>query len=63
MHWLAKAGVISVILSWSPDLKKKDFGYHEVEIESDAAKKKGEFWQEYRIDSLTEQGVGNIPFY
>jgi hypothetical protein len=39
----------------SPDLKKREFGYSEIEIESDAAKKKGEFWREYRVDSLTDR--------
>jgi len=39
----------------SADLKKREFGYHEVEIEADAAKKKGEFWREYRVDSLTDR--------
>lgn len=39
----------------SPDLKKREFGYSEVEIESDATKKKGEFWDEYRVDNLTER--------
>lgn len=38
-----------------PDLKQKDFGYSEVEIEPGATKKKGEFWKEYRIDSLTDR--------
>ena len=42
-------------INLNPDLKKSDFGFHEVEIESDAAKKKGEFWREYRVDSLTER--------
>jgi len=37
----------------SPDLKKSQFGYSEVEIEEDATRKKGEFWSEYRVDSLT----------
>ena len=37
------------------DLKKRDFGYHEVEVEEGAAKKKEEFWQAYRTDSLTER--------
>lgn len=40
-------------INLSPDLKKLDFGFHEMEIEPDAAKKKGEFWSEYRVDSLT----------
>ena len=39
----------------SPDIKKREFGYSEVEIESDASKKTGEFWREYRIDSLTDR--------
>jgi hypothetical protein len=38
-----------------PDLRQRDFGYSEVEIESDAAKKKGEFWKAYRVDSLTDR--------
>lgn len=37
------------------DLRNRDFGYSEVEIESDAANKKGEFWREYRVDSLSER--------
>ncbi|MCB2208862.1 MAG: DUF5686 and carboxypeptidase regulatory-like domain-containing protein [Bacteroidetes bacterium] len=49
-------------INLNPDLKKKDFGYHEVEIESDAAKKKGEFWQEYRIDSLTQRELETYRF-
>ncbi len=40
-------------LDLNPDLKKSDFGFHEVEIASDATKKKGEFWSEHRTDSLT----------
>lgn len=42
-------------LNLDPELKSKDFGYNEVEIEPDAAQKKGEFWKEYRVDSLTER--------
>ncbi len=40
-------------INLTANLKKREFGYHEVEIESDATKKKGEFWKEYRVDSLT----------
>ncbi len=39
----------------NPDLKKSEFGYHEIEIEDGATKRKGEFWREYRIDSLTDK--------
>ena len=39
----------------SPELQKKDFSYHEVEIEEGATKRKGEYWQAYRIDSLTQR--------
>ncbi|MCF6341752.1 MAG: DUF5686 and carboxypeptidase regulatory-like domain-containing protein [Bacteroidales bacterium] len=42
-------------INLSADLKKREFGYHEVEIEPDATKKKGEFWREYRVDSLSER--------
>jgi len=49
-------------INLNPDIKKNDFGYHEVEIESDAAKKKGEFWDEYRIDSLTERELETYRF-
>jgi hypothetical protein len=38
-----------------PDLKTREFGFDEIEIEPDAAQKKGEFWREYRVDSLTER--------
>jgi hypothetical protein len=36
-------------------LRTRDFGYNEIEIESDAAQKKGEFWKEYRVDSLSDR--------
>jgi len=36
-----------------PRLKKRDFGFHEVEVEIDAIKKKEDFWNKYRTDSLT----------
>ncbi|PLX12303.1 MAG: hypothetical protein C0598_06245 [Marinilabiliales bacterium] len=37
----------------NPSIKRSQFGYHEVEIEPNATKRKGEFWKEYRVDSLT----------
>ncbi len=39
----------------NPDIKKSDFGYHEVEVAPDAVKKKGEFWKKFRVDSLTRK--------
>lgn len=42
-------------INLNPGLKKSQFGYHEVEIEEDATRKKGEFWKEYRVDSLTDR--------
>ena len=36
-----------------PGLRKKDFGFHEVEVDEDATKKKNKFWNKYRTDSLT----------
>ena len=42
-------------ISLNPDLKKKEFGYSEVEIEPDATRKVGEFWNKYRVDSLTDR--------
>ncbi len=36
-----------------PNLKKRYFGYHEVEINHNATRKKREFWKKYRVDSLT----------
>lgn len=42
-------------INLNPSLRKSDFGFHEVEIAQDASRKKGEFWSEYRIDSLTER--------
>jgi hypothetical protein len=40
-------------ISFNPDIKKSEFGYHEIEIEEGATKRKGEYWREYRVDSLT----------
>ena len=37
----------------NPDIRKKDFGLHEVEIEPGAIRKKEDFWQQYRISPLT----------
>ena len=42
-------------INLNPDLHKKDFGYYEVEIEEGATKRKGEYWRDYRVDSLTER--------
>ena len=39
----------------NPDLKKKDFSYHEVEIEEDATDRNTEYWNNYRTNSLTER--------
>ncbi|NOX85413.1 MAG: carboxypeptidase-like regulatory domain-containing protein [Chlorobi bacterium] len=41
----------------NPDLKNRNFGYSEVEIEPGAAHKKAEFWKEYRVDSLSAREV------
>jgi hypothetical protein len=38
-----------------PGLKKRDFGFHEVEVEADAIKKKEDFWNKYRTDTLTDR--------
>lgn len=40
-----------------PDIKRSQFGYHEVEIEEGATRKRGEFWREYRVDSLTAREI------
>lgn len=40
-------------INLNPDIKKSDFGYSEVEVEEGATKRKGEFWNDYRVDSLT----------
>lgn len=42
-------------INLNPGLKKKDFGFHEVEIEEGATRKKIEFWHKYRVDSLTDR--------
>ncbi len=39
----------------NPDIKKSEFGYHEVEIEEGAGSRKSEYWKEYRVDSLTQK--------
>ena len=42
-------------INLNPDIKKSDFGYHEIEIEEGATNRKGEYWREYRIDSLSDR--------
>lgn len=42
-------------INLNPGLKKRDFGFHEVEIAPDAVNKKGEFWRKFRTDPLTER--------
>ncbi|PJB59984.1 MAG: hypothetical protein CO098_00490 [Bacteroidetes bacterium CG_4_9_14_3_um_filter_41_19] len=42
-------------INLNPAIKKSDFGYHEIEIEAGATKRKGEFWREFRVDSLTDK--------
>lgn len=54
-HLIGKGHSYIRDINLTADLKKRNFGYHEVEIESDATKKKGEFWKEYRVDSLTDR--------
>lgn len=49
-------------INLNPDLKKKDFSYHEVEINKEATKRKGEFWKEYRVDSLTARELETYRF-
>ena len=44
-------------INLSPEIKKKDFGYHEIEIDEGATNRKGEFWKGYRIDSLTAKEI------
>ncbi len=39
----------------NPDIKKKDFGLHEVEIEPGATRKEEDFWQQNRTSPLTEK--------
>lgn len=40
-------------INLKPDIRKSDFGYHEVEVEEGATSRKGEYWSSYRVDSLT----------
>ncbi|MDP2722376.1 MAG: DUF5686 family protein [Bacteroidales bacterium] len=42
-------------INLNPDLKQSDFGYHAIEIEAGATTQKGEFWREFRVDSLTDK--------
>ncbi len=37
------------------DLRKRDFGRVEVEVDKDASKKPEDFWNKYRIDTLTKK--------
>ena len=42
-------------INLNPNLKKKDFSYHEVEIEKNATNRKAEYWKNYRANSLTQR--------
>ncbi len=44
-------------INLNPDLKKKDFSYHEVEIDEDATNRKAEYWNNYRANSLTQREI------
>jgi uncharacterized protein DUF5686/carboxypeptidase-like protein len=39
----------------NPDISKNEFGFHEIEIEEGATNRKGEYWKNYRVDSLTQK--------
>ncbi|MDP4281825.1 MAG: DUF5686 family protein [Bacteroidota bacterium] len=39
----------------NPDLVRREFDHLDIEVEKDANKKKDEFWNKYRIDSLTQK--------
>lgn len=54
-HLIGKGRSYISDINLNPGLKKSDFGFNEIEIEAAAAKKKGEFWRDYRIDSLTDR--------
>ncbi len=38
-----------------PGLRKRDFGFYEVEVEQGAGKKSNDYWSKYRTDSLTDR--------
>jgi len=42
-------------INLNPQLEKKDFSYHEVEIAEEATKRKAEYWDNYRTNSLTKR--------
>ncbi len=42
-------------INLNPDLKKKDFSYHEVEIEENATSRNYEYWKTHRANSLTQR--------
>ena len=44
-------------INLNPELKKSDFGFNAIEVNEDAGRKKGEFWQKHRVDSLTAKNL------
>lgn len=44
-------------INLTPDLKKSDFGFNEIQVDEDAGNKKGEFWHQYRTDSLSAKNL------
>jgi len=49
-------------INLDPDLLRRDFNSIEVEVDSDASGRKGEFWNDYRIDSLTLKEINTYEF-
>jgi hypothetical protein len=45
-----------------PDLRKRDFGNIEVDVDPRAGDRKGEFWEAYRIDSLSQKEKNTYIF-
>ncbi|MBN2173193.1 MAG: carboxypeptidase-like regulatory domain-containing protein [Bacteroidales bacterium] len=49
-------------INLDPDLRRRDFGSIEVEVDPNAANRKGEFWEDYRVDSLSIKEKNTYQF-
>jgi len=49
-------------INLDPDVRKRDFGSIEVDVDPNATHRKGEFWEEYRIDSLSQKEKNTYQF-
>ncbi len=49
-------------INLNPDIRKRDFGAIEVDVDPDAGYRDEDYWLKYRIDSLTNKELNTYDF-